>query len=287
MSTPSCQPCQPPCDQLVFDRAVVSYLIRGMTKISWTLVDTFTDQNPLEFQLQVGQTANPDADDWTDVGLPVVDQFVAYDPDQHVWGKDNWTHYRIVLTTSRGTYYSPPIGGMGTLDRRAWRLAREIIRQRIVAFRFGPGGQEGYLLKRRRTGTPCVKCLDPATKTVLNPDCPDCYGTGFECGYFYPAGCVWAEMSPKTYHLDMDVEQRGAIEDVAVRALMVMTELLSEEDIWVGKKTDNRYYVHSIQHTSEMRGVPLLAEVELRPVPFSSVIYGISIPDQISSVVEE
>jgi hypothetical protein len=62
---------------------------------------------------------------------------------------------------------------------------------------------------------------------------------------------------------------------------MLMTALLSELDVWVAKKTDDRYYVHDIQHTCEIRGVPLIAKVMLRPIPYSSSIYTIEIPQQL------
>lgn len=281
------EPCQnscPPQCQSVFDRVVVSHLVRGPSRVMWELLPTFTDPNPLSFQLQAGQSANPLADDWEDVGLPVVDQYFAFDPEQRVWGKTNWTHYRVVVTSSKGTYYSLPTGGMGTLDRRSWRLAREMIRQRLVAYRFGPGGQRGYLLKRRWTGTSCKLCLDYMTREVRNPACPSCFGTGFECGYFYPMSCVWAELSPKAKHVNIETQSRGTVADIVVQADMVVVDLMSEDDVWVGAKTDDRYYVHNVQNKAEIRGVPLAAQVELRPVPYSSAIYLINIPQQLQEV---
>lgn len=59
-----------------------------------------------------------------------------------------------------------------------------------------------------------------------------------------------------------------------------MLPLIDEGDVWVSKKTDDRYYIHKIQNTAEIRGVPLIASVELRPAPFTDVIYQIAIPQQ-------
>jgi hypothetical protein len=260
---------------------VVSYLISGMTKIMWDLLPTFLDPMPLTFQLQVGTTDSNDADDWQDVGLPMQDVYFAFDPEQRVWGKTNWTHYRVKLTSSLGVYYSDPVAGMGILDRRYWRIAREMIRQRKKAYYFGPGGQAGYLLKRRVTGKPCPICLDYQTGEVKNPDCPNCFGTGFDCGYFFPQSCIWAEISPRAVHLQVDPNMRGTVADMVVQADMIMTELLAEEDVWVGAKTDDRYYVHMVTNTAEIKGVPLVAAVELRLIPFSSIIYTIAIPQQL------
>ncbi len=286
MTLDPCQnPCPPQC-RSVFDRVVISHVIKGPTRVMWELLDSFTDPGPLSFQLQTGQSSNPLADDWEDVGLPVVDQYFATDPDQRVWGKTNWTHYRVVVTSPLGTYYSLPTGGMGTLDRRSWRLAREMVRQRLVGYRVGLGGQRGYLLKRRWTGQPCTRCLDYQTQEVRDPACPNCYGTGFECGYFYPIGCVWAELSPRARHVKIDGQMRGVTDDISVQADMTMTEMVGEEDIWVAARTDDRYYIHKVQHVAEVRGVPIAASVELRPVPYSSAIYSIEIPQQLEEIDE-
>lgn len=277
--------CTPPCPtdcESIFDRVVVSHLIKGPTRVSWELLNTFTDPGPLEFQLQVGTSNNPYADDWQNVGVPVVNQYVAYDAEQRVWGKMNWTHYRIVLNSPMGTYYSTPVGGLGVLDRGDWRIARNIVRERRLAYRKGPGGQNGYLLKRRWTGIQCKLCLDYQTEEVRNPHCLSCYGTGFECGYYYPQGCVFAELSPRSRHTELDgVQSRGTIDDIVVKAEMLMLDLIAEEDVWVAARSDDRYFVHRVTHKAEVRGVPLIGDVELRLIPFSHIIYGIEIPEQL------
>jgi len=61
---------------------------------------------------------------------------------------------------------------------------------------------------------------------------------------------------------------------------MLMLPLISENDVWVSRKTDDRYYIRTIQNASEMRGVPLVANVELRPAPYTDVIYDVEIPQQ-------
>lgn len=273
--------CPSSCDS-VFDRIVVSHLITGPTRVMWELLPEFTDPGPLIFQLQVGTTNSNNSDDWEDVGLPVTDQYVAFDTEQRVWGKTNFTHYRLILTTSLGTYISQPTSGMGVLDRRSWRLARETVRAVRLAMRVGNKGQLGYLLKRRWTGEDCPVCLDPMTKEVRNPQCTTCWGTGKRCGYYYPMSCVWAELEPRSRRTQLDGGQnRGTIDDVVTPARMLMVDLLSEEDIWVADKTDDRFFVHTVTHIEEMRGVPLVANVELRLVPFTNIIYSIEIPQQL------
>lgn len=278
-----CSLCQPLCDRLVFDRVAVSYAIPGGTRVLWTLLPTFTDPGPLTFQLQVGRTANPNADDWEDVGGPVTDVYFAVDPEQRVFGKTNWTFYRVLLTTPKASYASPPVNTNGTLSKHDWLKVRNLVRRKRTTLRLGEG-QEGYLLKRRVAGAPCPVCLDFQTKEVRDPGCPSCYGTGLECGYFYPMSCVFAAISPRSRRIHIDGESRATIDDIVVQAQMLMTDLMIEDDVWVNKLTDDRYFVHKVDSMIEVRGVPVLSNVELRPIPFSSAIYTIAIPDQLHAL---
>lgn len=278
-----CSTCLPTCSA-PFERVVVSWLIRGGTRVYWSLKSTFTDPMPYEFQLQVSQAKNQNADDWTDVGAPVTNQYAAVDGEQRIFGKIRWNFYRVQLTTVNGVYYSEPTGIEGTLSKRDWRIARELIRQELLRMR-QYAGQQGYLLKRRITGQPCPVCLDALTNEVRDPYCPTCFGTGFYCGYFFPIDCVWADIDPRTYHIQQ-TKSRGTTADIVVKARMLNTWMLSEEDIWVNKVTDDRYYIHTVQHVAEIRGVPIAANVEMRPAPASDPVYAIEIPDQLQDYTD-
>lgn len=269
------------CTDSVFDRVTVSYLNRGGSRLFWELRDDFTDEPPYRFRIQVGESGNPNADDWEYVGDEVWNAFTGSDPVTRPFGKINRLHYRIELSTNDGIYYSDPTGAMGTLAPRDWRIAREQLRQEQLRMEKGTSGQEGYLLKRRITGEDCKECLDHLTQEITDPNCQYCWGTGKQCGYFYPMDCIWADMDPKTYRTHLDAGQaRGTVNDIVVRARMVNIWLLGEEDVWINRITDDRYYVHTVQNIVEVRGIPIVANVELRPAPFTDVIYDIEIPGQ-------
>jgi hypothetical protein len=107
----------------VFERVRVLPRIAGGTRIEWTLKSALQDRSPYLFQLQVGKTGLHQADDWADVGLPATDTYYLLDDEQRVLGRTQYTHYRIVLTTTSAVYYSPPAHCFGLLDFRHWRLA--------------------------------------------------------------------------------------------------------------------------------------------------------------------
>lgn len=274
----STDPCPPDCDN-VFDLVHVSYLIRGGTRVMWQMVPDFRDPYPWIFQLQVGNSGNPNADDWENVGLSVENTCYAIDSDQRVYGKTQSTHYRVKLSTTNGEYYSDPTAKSGILNVRDWRMAREIVRRERLRFRLS--AQDGYLLKRRLNGENCTRCLDLQTGEVTDPYCPECRGTGKQCGYYYPMSCIWADLDTRTHKLNQDNQgNRGTVKDIVIRARMLMLPIVDEYDIWVSRQTDERYYIHSIQNAAEIRGVPIIANVELRPAPFSDVVYSIPIPQQ-------
>jgi hypothetical protein len=281
----NCSLCPSQCEN-VFSRVVVSRLLVGGTVVFWELQETFEDARPYVFQLQVGTVDNPDADDWEDVGLSVTDTFVAVDDVQRLFGKTSWLFYRVRAQTTRGTYYSPPTGLDGTLDRRSWRLASMQLRSEIQYMRMGDG-ELGYILKKRVAGPRCPHCLDPQTLEITQPFCGFCFGVGRLCGYFAPISCVWAEMTLKSQHLTIDAEGgRGTIGDITVSARIANPWGLSEGDVFVNKTTDDRYFVHSVRSVSEYRGVPVVSSVELRLASFSDPLYSIVIPDQLETLMQ-
>lgn len=284
MENDDCQPCYPDCPS-VFHRVVIRNYLSGGTVVMWELLPTFTYTGSLEFTLQVNDTPNPNSGTWTNVGLPVTNQYSAVDSVKRAYGKINYTYYRVMLETAEGIYFSTPQGALGILSRGDWLYARELIRKKKVLFRKGYGAQEGYLLKRRISGTKCRRCNDLQTGEILDQDCPACYGTGYVCGYYYPMSCVWADISPEQVNLNQDDSgTRGTVNDIVVGAEMLLIDMLAQNDVWVARRSDERYLVRRITHTEEVRGVVIAGQVELRLLPYSSPIYGIQIPDQFSEL---
>lgn len=270
-------PCPPECEN-VFSMVHVSYLIRGGTRVMWEIDKDFNDTLPWSFQLQVGRYGDGTDDNaWTNVGISVDDSCYAIDGEKRNYGKLQNTYYRVMMATPNGLYYSRPASIQGILTHRDWRLSREIIRKERIRNRYV--AQDGYLLKRRLNGPDCNTCLDLQTKEVTDINCPECWGTGKQCGYYYPVSCIWADLSPTSHSMQLD-GQRGTTLDIVNSARMLMLPIIDEYDVWVSKKTDIRYAIRGIQHAAEMRGVPLIANATLKPLPFSDVIYDVEIPYQ-------
>ena len=262
-----------------FTRVMVSHIIRGGSRVMWQIAPTFREPEPWIFQLEAGKTGNPLADDWVEVGLAVEGGVYAIDDVQRLFGKSFWTTYRVRLTTADNqVFYSNPTALQGVLDPPALREAREIARQETVRFR-AVRAPIGYLLKRRHAGTPCT-CLDFQTEEITQPDCTTCYGTGWLDGYFAPIPCVYADFGLVSREHIQD-GARGTINPIVVPVRMLAEPRLDQGDVWVNKKTDERWYVGKITSIAEVSGVPVVVSVEFHLLPFSDAIYELEIAGQV------
>jgi hypothetical protein len=251
-------------------------MIRGVTRVWWQLEPLFNDPGPYVFQLQYGNTGIPNSPDWHNVGSPVLDGYMAYDEEWRHSGSALLTHYRVTLTTPKDTYVSQPVNCFGEIDERDWVLAREVIRREQLRHKYV--SVSGFLIKPYRFGRPCKRCRDALTQEVLDSNCPVCGGTGFEVGYHpaLPMQC-W-DLSPQTISEQQDNNMKGTTRDNAeVQARVIGWPAINRNDIWVNGKSDERWLVHQIQVAAAMRGVPLIYNIQMGLIPFSSPIYELEV----------
>lgn len=267
-----------------FSRITVDYLVQGGARVQWSLQRYFIDPGPYIFQLQAGHTADEAATDWVDVGSPVVDTFLVIDSTKRQYGKVPETHYRVMLTTIIGTYFSEPFGILGDLSMRDWLLCRDITRKEKLRHSVLVSAP-GYLLKAIRFGPPCP-CLDPLTQEVINSNCATCYGTAFLGGYFEPLAGVYCDLSTESAreHLNPQTE---TIREHIIKGRFVGEPQLESYDVWVNAQNDNRYQIHNIEVKAQHRGVPVIVEVDLRLAPYSDVLYNIPVTPSVALPVPQ
>jgi len=260
-----------------FRRLAVDHMIVGTSRIWWEMHRDFLDPEPHIFQLQVGNTGLPNATDWQDVGTPVINGYFALDDEQREgnYGKRLITHYRVKLTTSKGLYVSMPVSTYGELNEKDWVFAREIVRKE--GLRHDLVSREGYLLKRRRFGESCTRCLDPLTGEITDSNCPECGGTGFQSGW-HPPVPLRLDMSPEVIvELRKATEPPGPSRPTDLKGRIRGFPQVNKEDVWIDAKSDQRWYLHEVYHMAEWRGVPLVVQVGMRLAPYTDYVYKIEI----------
>jgi hypothetical protein len=260
-----------------FERLRVDNIIQGGTRVWWEIARHFTDPGPYEFQLQTGHTGLDDADDWIDVGAPVVDTYMAFDLNKRVYGKTLDVHYRVKLTTSVDVYYSKPQDSDGLLSKRDWITYRELVRKEQLRHRVQTSVR-GFLLKARRYGPRCPDCTDTLTEEISNSQCATCYGTGFEFGYFAPLAAHYADVGMESNREHRD-PNKGMDKEDKVEARFVGDPQLYSYDVWVNSTSDERYYLQTIGIKAQHRGVPVVLSAELRLAPYTDVIYTVPLEE--------
>jgi hypothetical protein len=267
----------------VFDRVWVDFLVRGGATISWRLSPLFRDPQPYHCRVQVGDAGVPSFDAWeyADAG-PSLNTFQYVDAARRGYGKHRSVYYRVELETPSRVYYSRPASAAGVLPKHDWLIARELVRQnRLLMDR--ATSVKGWLLKRRWAGTTpdpkntSIAVTDPLDSSVVRSN-DATVGTAFVGGYYAPHPYE-LEVSPTSHRAMLDAS-RGNVDDAnrAIAGRAIMVPELDTEDVFVCDGSDRRYYVQRVTHTAEWRGVPLLADVELRPAVANDVIYSIAMP---------
>lgn len=253
-------------------------MVIGVTSVWWELDRRFRAPLPYAFQLQVGDTGNPNATDWQDVGTTGINTCFAQDDERRrgTYGKSLTTHYRVLLTAGDGIkYVSMPVSTYGTLNERDWLMAREIVRKERL--RHSLVSVEGFLLKRMRYGDPCDRCLDELDGTISDSKCPVCNGTGFKVGY-HPPTPLTVDMNPQAVvELLKGTEPPGptAIVDNFIRVLGF--PMLAMNDIWVDGRSDQRWIFGEISNMAEWRHVPLVVTTKVKLLPGTDQAYRIPV----------
>lgn len=256
-----------------FKQVTVTFNPEGGTRVVWVLSERFRDPLPHAYQLQVGESQAPGADDFEDVGLPAQNTFFAVDDDRRRTGKAMDIAYRVRLTTPRGTYYSDPASALQYLNRREWLHVRDQIRQLKKLIRKYTGCYEGSLLKRKRFGPPCPVCLDPLTEQPQDSHCPACFGTGYVAGYFAAVPGFYVELGLEQTREKVEAQATGTVRPLVLQCSAAADVLVNSRDLFVAARSGRRWNIETVQTVAEYRGYPTKYGLEMRVLPFSDVGY--------------
>lgn len=262
-----------------FRRVSVDHMIRGVTRVWWQLEPTFAEAGPYTFQIQRSDTGLPNAENWKDVGPPVVNTVYAVDEKQRDAGDLIVTHYRVTLSTPTGKYISAPASCFGELDESDWLRAREIIRKEMLRHQKVSVG--GYLIKVFRYGKPCGRCRDQLTQEPSDSYCPVCFGTNYEGGYHPALALQCWDLSPQVIQENSDDQLKGSTrENPYITARVIGFPGINYKDVWVNGSTDERWRIDQIQVAAAIRGVPLIYEARMGLLPFTHVAYKLPLTDE-------
>lgn len=243
--------------------------------LEWEMEPWFVEMGPWSFE--VLRTQRDDFTGWVSVDI-VTNQGYAYDTDRTVYTLNRGNYYKVLVTTGDGnTYESDVVQAGNNLDRRDWRLLKEIIRKETLALTKFTGAR-GWLLPYPKFGEPSAN-TDPNTgESVVSQD-PDDSGTGVIGGYWGPVS-TYVDLNPEKRITR--VTDKGKVSAIVRTGVMLAFPRPSPRDVWVNGMTDERYTIGSeITVAASMRGIPIKVNVQLELVEPGNVIYSVPVPMQV------
>ena len=261
MSQANCQNTKP-AKIFTFKRVEVYVTPANETIIQWWLDRCFPMESRVPvFYVEVARAGgewyrlNPDA--------PVEDHCVYVDRNKYRCGKDNDVFYRVIAYDGESEYTSTPEATLGVWSKRDYLIARDVVRQEYLMLQKYTG-VFGYLLKRRTHGVPCQNstCLDHDLKIPASTSCPECYGTGFQNGY-YNGIPYYIDLSTFTSKKDTQ-DPIGTIDPRVRLGRAVAYPRVDEYDIWVDGDKNKRYVIRGeVERLVEIKGKPLVYKLRL------------------------
>lgn len=246
-------------------RTVPSYS-RGFTYL-WEVAGDFNDPGPWVFEVQEAQAPRGP---WKTISPKLENRQGWREESRPPANKANILYFRTVMETSRGTYQSPVIQPYGTMSRRDFLVAREVMRQSMLHSK-GMAGVECKVYILSTFGPKCTKCLDPITGAIRDSHCKYCFGTGRNPAYNGPYD-MWMDFSGDTQH-QVSVDDNGTTEKKGFQVTAVGNPTLKYGDVIVVPGSDKRYYVRVASQTVEMRRVPIVQTLTVDEAPQTDKVY--------------
>lgn len=234
---------------------------------SWEIAGDFNDEGPWEFTIQEGLAPKGP---WKTISPKIENAFAWKEENREPVNKANVLYFRVVMRTAEGKYESPAIQPYGTLNRRDFLVAREVMRQSVIHSK-GMAGVECDVYLVSTFGPKCQACLDPITGAVRDSHCKHCFGTGRDPAYNGPYR-AWANFSDDNQHKTNN-EQHGTVEQKAFQVTLVGNPVVKQGDVLIVPATDKRYYVNQAAVSTAMRMVPILQTLVVSEAPQTDKIY--------------
>lgn len=180
-------------------------------------------------------------------------------------------YYQVTVRNGSGQIATDLSEVGPTLEPKQRQMLRALTHAEWRAFRYS--GVPVALLKRRRWGVRCRKCVDPTTKEVLRSACTNCWGTGFEGGYWNPV-MTYARRAPLQETSQITPEGKTNISNS--RMVLLAIPRMEQADLVVFLRDNKRFFVDQ-QVETQLRTVPVHQVVLLTELSGSDIAYRIPV----------
>jgi hypothetical protein len=259
--------------------------------IQWTISD-FNPNLDGSYEFEVYVSGSPSGP-WESVSGVLVDTYSFFDKNTQPAGTI-YKNYRRVNTfaINRTPYYKTvvraPDGTIAeTVDdtdpvldfkqAQYWRKGDYNFRKSLLV-----NGVPVAVIKKRRWGKRCPRCIDPVTKVNLRAACKVCFASGFLPGYFNPQHLHIKRGAPQSSS-QLTPEGRKDFNGVTVH--VPYTPQLDQGDLVVFLR-DNRRFMVDQQSETQITTVTLHQVCKLNELPRDHVCFKIPVdPTNINPIL--
>lgn len=256
-----------------FRHVTVHRPVPGACLIRWAVQPHAWPMADLAFLLY---RSNAIAGPWEHVAT-VTGAYQYTDPGVYSAGVGHTYYYivRVASTSGKGFRDSAPTKLGYDMDA----VATELVRKKVtyLATRVG---RSVAILPARRWGPNCNRCYNHQKQNAEDPDCPECYGTGYAGGFLNPVYTL-ALLNPSKKAI---VAAGITYEEDETYAELANLPEVRPEDVLVDARLNVRYHISSVNPTTRV-GALIAQIVTLVRLDEFSQVYQIPIEAPESSAI--
>lgn len=152
-------------------------------------------------------------------------------------------------------------------------IATELIRKKMI-YLMTRGGCQAALMAKKTWGAACARCYNYEKMLAQDPDCPNCFGTGFTGGYLKPVYVPAIINPPKKSVIASSI----VYDPRQIYAEIGYMPIVNPDDVFTDVKQNIRYKVKEVAPYTH-RLVTVTQTLLLMRIDENDNLYSIAIPE--------
>lgn len=152
-------------------------------------------------------------------------------------------------------------------------IATELIRKKMI-YLMTRGGCQAAIMAKKTWGAACSRCYSYEKMTATDPDCPNCFGTGYTGGFIKPIYLPALINPPKKSVVAAQI----IFDPRQIYAEIGYTPTANPDDVFIDVKQNIRYRIKEVSPYSH-RLVTVSQTLLLMRIDENDNIYSIAVPE--------
>lgn len=265
-----------PSDFPSFRFVLVRRPVPGQLMVRWAMNPHAYPMSRVRFELFRSQSPGGPWD-----LLPLPEMGATHFYDELIQGADHHApqYYVVRAADVEGAGFRD--SDVSWLTHDADNIAMDMIRKKRVFLRTR-GGVPIAVLKKKRWGAKCGRCWDPIKKLPQDPDCLECFGTGYSGGFLNPVLSFALMQPPRKSVIAAGVEYHEG----SLYIEMAPDPYVDRGDVLVDRVLNARFRVDTVQQATHR--MHLVSQVcTLVRLDEKDPVYNISVEEPDAALIGE